>query len=324
MWDSLGEIAQSLLDIAFSLFGFNIDLGNMGLTAKEFCDWNTITASEFGTLAEILNSAFVSLGLNLLTVFVMIDLIKKAMEIDRISWERIIMSVARFLIFKMLITYSYEFLNMIMKIGNEFTNTVINTINFQTGTEFSIGEMIKELIDTAEGGITIPIINWSIMPFVLFVVFIIIYLPLIGTFVMCISQIVTRVIKIVLAFAFAPIPLAIGTWEDGSGTGKRFIMNAVALAFEGMIMILCVHIYALGIADLQNSTTTFGGGIGAMIGILLMNGILSTAFNNIFTVSREMEWCIVWMILESEHIKNFQEWQKNTMDLLFDNGCFLF
>ena len=45
MWDSLGEIAQSLLDIAFSLFGFNIDLGNMGLTAKEFCDWNTITAS---------------------------------------------------------------------------------------------------------------------------------------------------------------------------------------------------------------------------------------------------------------------------------------
>lgn len=115
------------------------------------------------------------------------------------------------------------------------------------------------------------------MPFVLFVVFIIIYLPLIGTFVMCISQIVTRVIKIVLAFAFAPIPLAIGTWEDGSGTGKRFIMNAVALAFEGMIMILCVHIYALGIADLQNSTTTFGGGIGAMIGILLMNGILSTA-----------------------------------------------
>ena len=91
MWDSLGEIAQSLLDIAFSLFGFNIDLGNMGLTAKEFCDWNTITASEFGTLAEILNSAFVSLGLNLLTVFVMIDLIKKAMEIDRISWERIIM-----------------------------------------------------------------------------------------------------------------------------------------------------------------------------------------------------------------------------------------
>ena len=59
MWDSLGEIAQSLLDIAFSLFGFNIDLGNMGLTAKEFCDWNTITASEFGTLAEILNLSLI-------------------------------------------------------------------------------------------------------------------------------------------------------------------------------------------------------------------------------------------------------------------------
>ena len=76
----------------------------------------------------------------------------------------------------------------------------------------------------------------------MFMVFIVIYLPLIGTFVMCIAQIFSRVVKIVLAFAFAPIPLAIGTWEDGSGTGKRFIMNAVALAFEGLVMILCVHI----------------------------------------------------------------------------------
>lgn len=274
---SLGEIAQMLLDIQFSIFGFNIDLGNLGLTAEQLCDWSKITSGDFGALANTLNGAFVSLGLNLLTVFVMIDLIKKAMEIDRISWERIIMSVARFLIFKMLITYSYEFLNMIMKIGQQFTNVLINTIHYQTGNTYEIGEMIKELIDTAEGGLTIPIIDWSIMPLVLFIVFIIIYLPLIGTFVMCVAQIVTRVIKIVLAFAFAPIPLAIGTWEDGSGTGKRFIMNVVALAFEGLIVILCVHIYSLGIGDLQNNTTTFGGGIGAMIGILLMNGILSTA-----------------------------------------------
>ena len=36
-----------------------------------------------------------------------------------------------------------------------------------------------------------------------------------------------------------------------------------------------------------------------------------------------MEWCIVWMILESEHIKNFQEWQKNYYGFTFRQWLFL-
>lgn len=272
-----GEIAEALMDIAFSIFGFDIDIGNLGLTAKGLCDWTKISSSEFGTIAETLNGAFVSVGLQLLTVFVMIDLIKKAMEIDRISWERIVMSVARFLIFKMLITYSYEFLNMIMKIGQQFMNILLRTVNYQTSAGTSIGATIGDMINNAEG--LELIINFT--PAIMFMVFIVIYLPLIGTFVMCIAQIFSRVVKIVLAFAFAPIPIAIGTWEDGSGTGKRFIMNAVALAFEGLVMILCVHIYALGLSDMQSGLMVQGNNwgecLGCMIGILLMNGILTTA-----------------------------------------------
>lgn len=281
---SFGSIAQALLDIAFTLFGFHVDLGNLGLTAKEMCDWETISNSTLGTIAENLNGAFISLGLNLLTIFVMIDLIKKAMEIDRVSWERIAMSMVRFLIFKMLITYSYEFLNMIMKVGQQFMNQLLLTLNYDSSSAYSIGEVIGEMIDQAEGGITIPIINWSIMPLILFVVFLLIYLPMIGTFVMVIAQIFSRVIKIVITFSFAPIPLAIGTWEDGTGAGKRFIMNSVALAFEGLIMILCVHIYSLGVQDLNMGTigpdASFGQGVGCMIGILLLNGVLATALNS--------------------------------------------
>lgn len=278
---SLGNIAQALLDIAFSLFGFHIDLGNLGLTAKELCDWNQISGSVLGTLAKNLNGAFIALGLNLLTVFVMIDLIKKAMEIDRVSWERIVMSMVRFLIFKMLITYSYEFLNMIMKIGQQFMDQLLSTLHYRTDVEYSIGEIIGQMIDQAEGGFTIPFFDLSIMPLVLFFVFILIYLPMMGTFVMVVAQIFSRVIKIIISFAFAPVPLAVGTWEDGTGAGKRFIMNAVALAFEGLLMILCVYIYSLGIQDLNMGTigpgASFGQGVGCMIGILLLNGVLSTA-----------------------------------------------
>ena len=47
-----GEIAEALMDIAFSIFGFDIDIGNLGLTAKGLCDWTKISSSEFGTIAE--------------------------------------------------------------------------------------------------------------------------------------------------------------------------------------------------------------------------------------------------------------------------------
>ena len=42
-----GEIAEALMDIAFSIFGFDIDIGNLGLTAKGLCDWTKISSSEF-------------------------------------------------------------------------------------------------------------------------------------------------------------------------------------------------------------------------------------------------------------------------------------
>lgn len=122
------------------------------------------------------------------------------MEIDRISWERIVMSVARFLIFKMLITYSYEFLNMIMKIGQQFMNILLRTVNYQTSAGTSIGATIGDMINNAEG--LELIINFT--PAIMFMVFIVIYLPLIGTFVMCIAQIFSRVSKNCLSICIRP------------------------------------------------------------------------------------------------------------------------
>lgn len=287
---SFGSIAEALLDIAFTLFGFHIDIGNLGRTAKELCDWNIIKASELGTLARIVNQIVTPVGLSILTAFIMIDLIKKAMDIDRVSLEQVAMSCVRFLLFKMLIDYSYEFLSMIMEIGQDLFTRILDAIAFNEEISFSIGAMIGNLIDHAEGGVTIPIINWSIMPLVLFVVFLLIYLPLIGTFVMAIAQIFSRVIKIVVTFAFSPIPLGIAALDDGSGnTGKRLSMSMISTSLEGLIIILCTHIYSRGIAILMANTNgdsaTFGQGIGCMIGILMLNGILTTAISTLSQIS---------------------------------------
>lgn len=277
----LGNIVKMLLDIGFSLFGFHIDLSNLASTTKSLCNWNDIQTSTLGTIAKDLNEVFVPIGLSLLTVFVMIDLIKKAMEIDRISWERIVMSMVRFLIFKVLIEHSYEFLNMIMSVAGDFINKTITALHYSTASSADIGTTIGDLVSKAEGA---GFLHWDFAPLLMFLVFLVMYFPIIGTYVMVVAQIFKRVINIILAFAFSPIPLAIGTWEDGSATGKKFIMSVVALAFEGILMIVCVHIYALGLKSILSGvvgSASFGVSFGAMVGILLMNGILTTALNGI-------------------------------------------
>ena len=273
----LGDIAKQLLNIAFTILGFKIDISNMAETTRQLTDWSTISNSTLGTLASTLNDVFVPIGLNLLTIFIMIDFIKKAMDIDRISWERVMMTLVRFLFFKMLIQNSYALLNSIMWIANGFITTVMNTIGFYSNSAISIGSTIGDMINNATGMSVLFV--FEMMPLIMFILFIVIYLPMMGTFVMVIAQIVTRVIKIIVAFAFAPIPLGIGAWEDGSATGKKFVMNTIALAFEGMIIIICVHIYCIAMAGMATTGTSdsFGVGVGQMIGILMMNGILSTA-----------------------------------------------
>ncbi len=287
---TFGDITQALMNIAFALFGFNIDISNLGKTAQELCDWDMISTSELGTLASTINTTVTPIALSILAAFLMIDLIKKAMDIDRVSWQHVAMTLLRFLIYKMLIEYSYEFLSMFMEVGQDLFGLITDAISYDETTATNIGQMLGEMIDNAEGGITIPIINWSIMPLILFVVFLIIYLPLIGTFVMAIAQIFSRVVKIVITFAFSPIPLGIAILDDGGGnTGKRLSMSMIATTLEGLIIIVCTHIYSRGIAILMEQTSgddaTFAIGISCMIGVLLLNGILVTALSTTAQIS---------------------------------------
>lgn len=287
---SLGSIVQVLLDISFTIFGFHIDIGNLGKTAKELCDWSLIEESNLGSLAEVVNATVVPISLSILGAFFLIDLIKKTMEIDRLSIERVGMTLVRFLLCREFIVRSYDLLGLIMEVGEDICTAVLDAIAYSDTTTISIGTMLGNMVDNAEGGLTIPIINWSIMPLILFIVFLIIYLPLIGTFAMAIAQIFARVVKIVVTFAFAPIPFGIAVLDDGgSSTGKRVAMSMISTCVEGLITILCVHIYSQGIANLMTQTSgdnaNFGLGISCMIGILIMNSILIIAVTSISQVS---------------------------------------
>ena len=252
----MGDLIANLFDISFKLFGMSFDLGNLAQTVINLCTWSKITSTSIWSMAQTLNSAIVPLGLSLLTLFAMIDLIKKTMEVDRVSWERVAMSLIRFLIFKMFITNSYAFLSSIMTIGSEWIGTVVSSLG-GAGSVISLADQIKELINQGN------IIDQLVMACAV----LLLYLPMMGTLVGVVVQILIRVGKIILHFAFAPVPLAIGTWEDGAGTGKKFIMSSVALALEGLLIVVCAYIYSKGLSSLADANA-----ISKMIAIMVMNG----------------------------------------------------
>ena len=253
-----GFIAQ-LFDICFTIFGIKFDIGNIAKTVVDLCKWNKITSTELWSMAKTLNEIFVPIGISLLTMFFMIDLIKKMMEVDRISWERVAMSIVRMLIFKTLILHSYQLLNSIMSIANDSLLTVLNKLGGTTALP-SLTKQIADVIDSMDGFLA------EVMMAVLVVM---LYLPMMGTLIGVIVQILQRLGKLLLSFCTAPIPLGIGVWEDGSGVGKKFIMSVVALGLEAILIVICVYIYSKGIGSLKHANA-----LSTMIGIMTLNGFL--------------------------------------------------
>ena len=110
----MADLIESLFKISFTILGIKIDIGDFVGTIRSLCNWTTITNTSIWDIASKLHTLIVPLGLSLLTLFFLLDLAKKAMEVERLSWERIVFSFIRFLIFKMLIENSFQLMTSIM------------------------------------------------------------------------------------------------------------------------------------------------------------------------------------------------------------------
>lgn len=258
MW--LANKIADLFKIVFEVLGIRIDFQNFVGTIKNLCSWNVIQNTDIWKLASQLHQVIIPIGLSLLTLFFLIDLTKKVMEFDRLSWERIVFTCIRFFLFKMLIENSFELLSAIMGITNDVLSKVTVAISSNSSLP-DLATLMRDLVAEAGG-----IVDRTIMA----VIVLILYIPFIGTLVGILVQVFLRVGKLILAFAFAPIPIAIGTWEDGQNVAKRFIMSTASLGFEASMIVVATTIYASALSSLAGS----GGAISTMIGVMFLNGFL--------------------------------------------------
>lgn len=113
----MAGLIEKIFQISFKILGFKIDISDFVGTIRNLCNWNSITKTTIWSLASSIHSVIVPIGLSLLTLFFLLDVTKKVMDYERFSWERMVFTFIRFLIFKMLIENSTieELMEMLRK-----------------------------------------------------------------------------------------------------------------------------------------------------------------------------------------------------------------
>ena len=122
-------LIRLLYSFKFNIFGIEIDSGNLIGTVQKLTNFSDVKNINIWSIGKTVNDCIVPVALSLLILFFMINLIKKAMEVDRISWERVAMSFISFLLLKYFIMNGYTFLSTIMNIVNDIFITVTNALS---------------------------------------------------------------------------------------------------------------------------------------------------------------------------------------------------
>lgn len=255
----MAGLIENLFKITFKVLGFKVDFGNFVGTIRSLCNWSTIKGTTIWSLASTLHNVVVPIGLSLLTLFFMMDLLKKVMDFERLTWERVVFICIRFFIFKMLLENSFELLSAIMNISNNMLTSITSAM----GSASSIPDLAKQMGDLVRnaGGI----FDRAFMG----IIILILYIPFMGTLVGILVQVFLRIGKLILSFAFSPIPIALGAWEDGSSVCKRFFMSTIALGVEASMIVVTTGIYSKALSSLTDA-----GSISIMIAIMFLNGVL--------------------------------------------------
>lgn len=256
----MDSLIRLLYSFKFTVFGIELDSGNLVGTVQKLTNFASVKTINIWSIGKTVNEVIVPVALSLLILFFMINLIKKSMDVERISWERIVMSFVSFLLLKYFIQNGYDFLSTIMNIVNDIFITVTNVIS-NGNTNINIADT---LIEAVPNGFVDKIMTYGL--------YLILFIPFMTTIVQIFTQIFLRVIKLILCFAFAPIPIALAADDEGRGKAIQYFLFSASVGIEAIIIYLATNIYAIGLSGL-NSTLGSTSAISTIVALLFLNGI---------------------------------------------------
>jgi len=256
----LHELIRILYNFKFTIFGVTLDSGNLIGSIQQLTNFSSVQNINIWSIGKTVNDCIVPIALSLLILFFMINLIKKAMEVERISWERVVMSVISFLLLKYFIQNGYTFLSAIMNVVNDIFVKVTSVLSNNT-TNIDIAET---LINAIPSGFVDKIMTYGL--------YLILFIPFMTTIVQILTQVFLRIVKLILCFAFAPIPIALAADDEGRNKAVQFFLFATSIGLEAVIIYLATNIYAIGLSGLS-STVGSTNAISTIVAMLFLNGM---------------------------------------------------
>lgn len=253
-------IIRLLYSFKFTVFGIEIDSGNLIGTVESLTNFSNVQGINIWSIGQTVNDVIVPIALSLLILFFMINLIKKSMEVERMSWERVVMAFVSFLLLKYFIQHGYDFLTAIMNITNDIFVSVTQAIS-NSNTTINIADV---LINAVPDGFVDSIMTYGL--------YLILFIPFMTTIVQILTQIFLRVIKLILCFAFAPIPIALAADDEGRGKAIQYFLFAASVGIEAVIIYIATNIYAVGLQGLS-STVDSTNAISTIVAMLFLNGM---------------------------------------------------
>lgn len=253
-------IIRILYSFKFSVFGITLDSGNLINSVNSLTNFSNVQNINIWSIGKTVNNVIVPIALSLLILFFMINLIRKSMEVERISWERVVMSFVSFLLLKYFIQHGYDFLTAIMNITNDIFVSITNAIS-NSNSSINIADT---LINAVPDGFIDSIMTYGL--------YLILFIPFMTTIVQILTQIFLRVIKLIFCFAFSPIPIALAADDEGRGKAIQYFLFSASVGLEAVIIYLATNIYAIGLAGLS-STVGSTNAISTIVAMLFLNGM---------------------------------------------------
>ena len=155
----MDAIIRILYSFKFNVFGIELDSGNLIGTIHSLTNFSSVQNINIWSIGRTVNDCIVPVALSILILFFIINLIKKSMEVDRITWERIAISFVVFFILKYFIQNGYTFLSSIMNIVNDIFITISNAIS-NSNTSINIADT---LINAVPDGFVDSILTYRII-----------------------------------------------------------------------------------------------------------------------------------------------------------------
>lgn len=266
------NLIKGLFNVKFKMLAYEVSIDNIAGSVRQMVDFTNLRTSLNGNISlysivSNVNSIMVSIGLSLLTLFFMINMVQKALEIERLTWEKTIMECIRFFVYKFLIQNSLNLLETFLNITNNLMTTIANSLGINASA-ITVGEALAEGVQ--EG--FFPALMSLIVALVLLIV-------IISTTIGVLVPIFSLMMKVVVCLSVAPIPMSVGISDFGKGRTTSFVMSVVGLGIEACLVIIITKIYLLTLVNSEG----LGDGIGKMVGsglrIIFANSLYAALLN---------------------------------------------